>query len=95
MLEDKEFVSKEVAKALLDIGFNEPTFKAYYKDGDVLLAIGTGNMFDTRAPLYQQAYFFIKNKWKEVEGYEMTWNFDKNDAMYLEYIKILKKNGNF
>lgn len=58
----KEFVPYDEALALKELGFNEPCFATY--NGEVLelsLQIPSDDYF-TQAPLYQQAFRFLREK---------------------------------
>jgi hypothetical protein len=59
---ENEFVSYEVALSLKELGFGERTFCAFYKDSGILLAIGSGNTYDTPAPLKQQVFRWFREK---------------------------------
>jgi hypothetical protein len=60
---EKEFVPYTEALELKQLGFDERTLQAYYKDSGQLLNIGSGNMYDTKAPLYQQAFRWFREKY--------------------------------
>ena len=59
---EKNFLNYEQSLTLKELGFDEKTFYAYYKDTGNLLAIGKGNTYDTPAPLYQQAFRWFRKK---------------------------------
>jgi hypothetical protein len=58
-----EFIPYEQALELKELGFDERTLRAYYKESEQLLDIGSGNMYDTKAPLYQQAFRWFREKY--------------------------------
>jgi len=73
---EKEFVPYTEALELKQLGFDERTLQAYYKDSGQLLNIGSGNMYDIKAPLYQQAFRWFREKYvllgfiEPANGYE-------------------------
>jgi hypothetical protein len=65
---DKEFITYEQALALKELGFNEPCF-GYYDEG--------GNLYTEmvevlKAPLYQQAFRWFRDKHK-LDGQVTSW----------------------
>jgi hypothetical protein len=63
-----EFIPYEQALELKELGFDERTLRAYYKESEQLLDIGSGNMYDTKAPLYQQAFRWFRVKYNLLGG---------------------------
>ena len=88
---NKEFIPYEQALELKELGFDERTLRAYYKESEQLLDIGSGNMYDTKAPLYQQAFRWFREKhglYPEIGLHdredEKTWRFTISILGYYE-----------
>lgn len=64
---EKEFVPYELALRMKQLGFDERTLRAYYKESEQLLDIGSGNMYDTKAPLFQQAFRWFREKYPDLD----------------------------
>jgi hypothetical protein len=72
---EKEFVSYEIALKLKELGFDEPCFTYYYNiSGNIRTGIevhihnawtyaGTKKLATTLAPLYQQVFKWLRNKY--------------------------------
>jgi hypothetical protein len=82
---EAEFVPYEQALALKELGFDDKTFKSY--DTSVVLVDGKyllDNWYDVstvdevKAPLYQQAFRWFREKYKLVNyiEYYAEWNFE-------------------
>ena len=69
---ENEFVPYELALRMNQLGFDERTLRAYYKESQQLLDIGSGNMYDTKAPLFQQAFRWFREKYGLV--HEISWS---------------------
>jgi hypothetical protein len=78
---EKEFIPYELALRMKQLGFDERTLKAYYKESRQLLDIGSGNMYDTKAPLYQQAF-----RWFREKGYLISFS-SHDTSVHDFYIK--------
>ena len=59
---EKEFANYNQALRLKELGFDERCLKCYFKQSGVLLD-GHGNMYNTPAPLYQQAFRWFREKY--------------------------------
>ena len=82
---EKEFVLYPEALELKQLGFDERTLQAYYKDSGQLLNIGSGNMYDTKSPLYQQAFRWFREKYNLASHIATYWQHDWNNYSYQYY----------
>ncbi len=69
---NKEFIPYEQALALKELGFDEPCFKNYNGNA-TLLDLSESIIYKTKAPLYQQAFRFFREKYK-LEGLVLPQN---------------------
>lgn len=58
---EKEFIPYELALRMKALGFDERCFKCYYKDTGTLLE-GSGNVYDTLAPTFSQAFRWFRER---------------------------------
>jgi len=82
---EKEFVPYELALRMKRLGFDERTLRAYYKESEQLLDIGSGNMYDTKAPLYQQAFRWFREKyglWFRPDYYDELKEYDFQGSIH-------------
>ena len=56
---ESEFVPYNLALRMKVLGYKERTLRAYYKESGQLLDIGSGNMYDTKAPTFQSAFSWL------------------------------------
>jgi hypothetical protein len=60
---EPEFVPYLLALRMKALGFDERTLRAYYKESGQLLDIGSGNIYDTKAPTFQSAFKWFREKY--------------------------------
>ena len=79
---EKEFVPYEQALALKELGFNESCFGAYHNENNLdLWSEEFDYSYAVKAPLYQQAF-----RWFREKGFEIDFTFHK------EYLQNGDKN---
>jgi hypothetical protein len=80
---ENEFVTYEQSLALKELGFDERTLYAFYKDSGILLAIGRGNTYDTPAPLRQQVLRWFREN--HVLFLEIEVFIDDDDKLFFDF----------
>jgi hypothetical protein len=79
----KEFVPYDVALAMKELGFDEPTICSYYRGGEGLYMGNIIHLDDVPAPLYQQAFRWFREK------HNLSHNIEEgyfNDGQYAGWI---------
>ena len=76
---NKEFVSYEIAFELKELGFDEPCFKYWvqtYNDTHTWMDLHNKalNDDDCKAPLYQQAFRWFREKYYRLATIHLDWN---------------------
>ena len=103
----EQFVTYDLAVKLKEMGFNEPC-ATVFKNGELIQSsweyctrkekaeyIHGDKTSIVLAPLWQQAYWFLLKKFKEVNGFQAgTWNFTTDEAEYRLMISSCKPYGN-
>lgn len=89
---EKEFVPYELAVKLKAFGFDEPCFGAYHNQK--LIDIGSEYSYDVKAPLFQQAFRWFREKF-ELHFYTYKVTIPNMDDDYPSEIWVGKINDMF
>lgn len=93
----KEFVPYEIALALKELGFDEECLKEYNKYKELSYGIGSGVPFRHKpaltAPLYQQAFRWFREKYKNLHGsIEQTNSYKDEYTVYIGRFGYIEGN---
>jgi len=80
---ESEFIPYNLALRMKALGYDERTLRAYYKKSGQLLDIGSGNIYDTKAPTWRAAFNWFRKKYGLYSWIQLH-NGYINDSFYPE-----------